>query len=127
VRGVRRPTARVHGWNEENECLRGHGRKAEWIRGGADEDLRGNRPAGVFLVIDERARSHRNVNVESGQMRVQRLTVMMFSFVGVEMHVHQRRANGANLHEDSESGRGQPAKHAAIVVKDGRRRHLTIS
>ena len=121
MRGVRRPTARVRGWNEENECLWRHCRKAEWIRGGADEDLRGNRPAGIFLVIDDRARPYRNVNVESGQMRVQRLTVMMLSFVGVEMHVHQRRTDGANLHEDGESGRGQPAKHAAIVVKDGRR------
>ena len=115
------------GWNNENERLPRNCRQAEWIRGGTDEDLRGDGTAGFFLVVDDRARSHRKVDVESGQMRVQRLTVMMFSLVGVEMDVHQRRTDGANLYEHDESGRGQPAKHAAIVVKDGRRRHLTIS
>ena len=60
-------------------------------------------------------------------MRVQRLAVMVFGFVGVEMHVHQRRTDGANLHEPGKSGRGQPAKHPAIVVKDCSPRHLTFS
>ena len=52
------------------------------------------------------------------QMRVQRLPVMVPGLFGVEMHVHQWGADRANVHEDDESGRGQPAKHTAIVVKD---------
>ena len=60
-------------------------------------------------------------------MRVQHLPVMVLRFVGVEMHVHQRRADGANLHEHGEDGRSQPAKHPPIVVKDCSARHLTIS
>ena len=60
-------------------------------------------------------------------MRVQRLAVMVLVLAGIEMHVHQRRADGANVHEHGEGGRGQPAKHPAIVVKDGSSRHLTIS
>ena len=53
-------------------------------------------------------------------MRVQHLAVMVPVLVGVEMHVHQRRTDGANLHQHDEGGRGQPAKHPAIVVKDER-------
>jgi hypothetical protein len=32
------------------------------------------------------------------------------------MHVRQRRGDRSDLHEDDQSGGGQPAKHAAIVV-----------
>ena len=53
-----------------------------------------------------------------GQMRVQRLTVMMLGLIGIKMHVQERRTDRACLHQHGEGGRGQPAKHPAIVVKD---------
>ena len=113
--------------NDKDERCRRHGRKAERIRGGADEDVRGNRASRFFLMIDDRPRGDRNVDVVLGEMRVQRLTVMVLVLVGVEMHVHHRRADGANVHEQGEGGGGQPAKHVGIVAKDCSARHLTIS
>ena len=65
------------------------------------------RPYGVVVVM-------------AGQVRMERLTVMMFGLFGVEMHVQERRADRACLHHHDDSGRGQPAKHPAIVVKDYR-------
>ena len=56
------------------------------------------------------------VAVMAGQMRMQRLTVMVLRLLRVEMHVHQRRGERSDLHEHGEGGGGQPAKHAAIVV-----------
>ena len=51
---------------------------------------------------------------------MQRLTVMMLGLVGVEMDVQERRTDRTCLHQHDDGGRGQPAKHPAIVVKDGR-------
>jgi hypothetical protein len=51
-----------------------------------------------------------------GKMRVHRLAVMVLRLLGIEMHVRQRRGDRSDLHEDDQSGGGQPAKHAAIVV-----------
>ena len=127
MRRVRRAAAQVRGWNEEDECHRRNCRQAERFRSRADEDMRRDRPARLFLMIEDRTGPHRQVNVMVREVRVQRLAVMVLRFVGVEMHVHQRRADGANLHEHDEGGRGQPAKHPAIVVKDCSRWHLTIS
>jgi len=75
-------------------------------------------------VIDDwtwRNRPYGLVVVMAGEVRVERLTVVVLGLVGIEMHVQERRTDGACLHQHDESGRGQPAKHPAIVVKDGRR------
>ena len=56
----------------------------------------------------------------AGQMRMERLTVMMLRLIGIQMHVQKRRADRACLHQHDEGGRGQPAKHRGIVVKDQR-------
>ena len=56
------------------------------------------------------------VAVMAGQMRMQRLAVMVLRLLRVEMHVRQRRGERSDLHEHDEGGGGQPAKHAAIVV-----------
>ena len=93
------------------------------IRGGAHKDLHSDGTARFFLVIDDWTRSmrpYRVVVVMAGEMRMERLTVMMLGLVGVEMHVQQRRADRACLHQHDDGGRGQPAKHPAIVVKDDR-------
>jgi hypothetical protein len=115
----------LSGRNDEFECGRRNGRKAERIGRGADKDLRGNRSAGFFLMVGDRARAQRNINAVARQMRVQSLTVMVPGLLGVEMHVHQRRADRTNLYESDEGRRGQPAKHRAIVVKDVGTSHLT--
>jgi hypothetical protein len=65
------------------------------------------RPYGVVIIM-------------TGQMRVERLTVMMLRLIGIEMHVQERRADRACLHQHDEGRRGQPAKHRGIVVKDER-------
>jgi len=127
VRSVRCPPDRSGRWHDEHERGPGNCGKTERVRGGAYEDVCGNRAPGFFLVIDDRTRCDRNVNVVPGQMRVQRLTVMVLVVGGIEMHVHHRRADGANLHEHGEGGRGQPAKHGWIVVKECREAHLTNS
>ena len=109
--------------HDEIERLRWHCRKAEWIRGRADEDVRRDRASGLFLVIGDWTRTRRNggmVFLVPGQMRVQRLAVMMLGFIGIEMHVQERRTDRACLHQHGEGGGGQPAKHPAIVVKDER-------
>jgi len=93
------------------------------IRCGAHEDLRSDGSARFFLVIDDGTRSMRPdgvVGVMAGQMRMERLTVMMPGLIGVEMHVQERRADRACLHQHDEGRRGQPAKHRGIVVKDER-------
>ena len=97
--------------------------------------MRGNGASGFFLMVGDRttpvfaevpaAGRQRNINVVPGQMCVQRLTVMVTGLFGVEVHVHQRRADRANLHEHDKSRGRQPAKHMGIVVKDRGRRHLT--
>jgi hypothetical protein len=87
----------------------------------------GNRTSGFFLMVDDRSWPQRKVDVMRGEMRMQRLPVMVLVLVGIEMQVHQRRADRTNLHEYGEGGRGQPAQHPAIVVKDSSSRHLTIS
>ena len=124
MRGVRHPAPRLRGRNKENEHSRRNRGKAEWIRGRAHEDLRGDGSARFFLVIDDWARIMRPsgvvVAVMAGQMRMQRLTVMMLGLIGVEMHVQERRADRACLHQHDESRRGQPANHRGIVVKDER-------
>jgi len=120
VRGVRHPASGLSSRHNENERSPRNRGKAEGIRGGADEDLRGDSTPGFLLMVDDRAWSQRNVDVMPEEMRVQRLTVMVLILLGVEMHVHQRRADRTNLHEHSEGRGGQPAKHPAIVIKDER-------
>ena len=63
------------------------------------------RPYGVVVVMGRK-------------VRMQRLTVMMLGLVGVEMYVEERRTDRACLHQHDDGGRGQPARHPAIVVKD---------
>ena len=121
MRGVRRPAAELLRWNNEHERRRRNYGKAEGISGGAHEDLRGDGSARFFLVIDDWTRTMRSygiVVVVAGQMRMQRLTVMMLGLIGVEMHVQERRADRACLYQHDESRRGQPAQHRGIVVKD---------
>jgi hypothetical protein len=115
---VRRPADASCEWNDEDERFRRDCGKAERVGGRAYEDVRGDGASSFFLVIDDWTRCDRKVNLVLGEMRVQRLTVMVLVFVGIEVHVHQRRADGANLHEHGKGGRGQPAKHVVIVVKD---------
>ena len=125
MRGVRRPPGQLLRWNNEHERGRRNCGKAEGVRGGAHEDLRGDGTTRFFLVIDDGTRSMRPygvVAVMAGQMRMERLTVMMLGFIGIEMHVQQRRADRACLHQHDEGRRGQPAKHRGIVVKDERAR-----
>ena len=98
--------------------MRRNRREAEGIRGRADEDVRRDGASCFFLVIEDRAGPERHVNVVLRQMRVQRLAVMMLGFVGVEMDVQKRREDRACLDQHDEGGRGQPAKHRGIVVKD---------
>ena len=121
--GVRRPAGELRRRNNQNEGGRGNSWKAERIRRGADEDLRRDSAPGFVLVIGDRTRTVHNrrvVIVVAGQMRMQRLTVMMLGLIGIEMHVQERRTERARLHQHGESGRGQPAEHRAIVVKDER-------
>lgn len=121
MRGVRHPATRLRGRNNEDEHSRRNRGKAEWIRGRAHEDLRGDGSTRFFLVIDDRTRTMQPygvVVVMAGQMRMKRLTLMMLGLIGVEMDVQERRADRACLHQHDESRRGQPAKHRGIVVKD---------
>ena len=123
MRGVRCAAARLRRRHQENELWPRNGRKAKRIRGGADKDLRGDRATGFFLVIDDGTgtmRPYGVVIIMSGQMRMKRLTVMMLGLIGIEMHVQERRADRACLHQHDEGRRGQPAKHRGIVVKDQR-------
>jgi hypothetical protein len=123
VRSVWRPSDQLLRWNDEHERRRRNCGKAEGIRGGADEDLRGNGPTRFFLVIDDWTRTMRSygiVVVVAGEMCMKRLTVMMLGLIHVEMHVQERRADRACLHQHDESRRVQPAKHRGIVVKDER-------
>jgi len=111
---VRHSAEELSGRNNENERSPRNGGKAERIRGSAHEDLRGDGTACFFLMIDDWTRSMRPygvVAVMAGQMHMKRLSVMVFVFLGVEMHVHQRCADGTSLHEHDEDGRGQPAEH----------------
>ena len=120
---VRRPADQLLRWNNEHERRRRYCGNAEGIRGGADEDQRGDGATRFFLVIDDGTwsmRPDRVVIVMTGQMRMERLTVMMLGLIGIEMHVQERRADRACLHQHDEGGRGQPAKHRGIVVKDER-------
>ena len=123
MRRVRPPAPGLRGRNNENKRRRRNRSKAERICGGAHEDLRRDGTTRFFLVIDDGTRTMRPdgvVAVVAGQMRVERLTVMMLGLLGVEMHVQERRADRACLHQHDEGRRGQPAKHQAIVVKDER-------
>ena len=125
MRCVRRAAARLRGRHKQGEGWPRNGRKAKRIRGGADKDLRGDRATGFFLVIDDGTgtmRPYGVVIIVTGQMRVKRLTVMMLGLVGVEMHVQERRADRACLHQHDEGGGSQPTKHRGIVVKDQRPR-----
>ena len=123
MRGVRGAAARLRGRHQQNKGRPWNRWKAERIRCGAHEDVRGDSSARFLLVIDDGTRTlrrHRLVAVMAGQMRMNRLTVMVLGLAGIEMHVQKGRADRAYLHEHDESGRGQPAKHPAIVVKDER-------
>ena len=125
MRCVRRAAARLRGRHKQDEGWPRNGRKAERIRGGADKDLRCDRATGFFLMIDERTgtmRPYSVVLIMTRQMRMNRLTVMMLGLVGVEMHVQERRAERACLHQHDEGGGGQPTKHRGIVAKDQRPR-----
>ena len=120
---VRHPAPRLRGRNNQNKHSRRNRGKAEWIGSGAHEDLRGDGSARFFLVMDDWARTMQPdgvVAVMSGQMGMKRLTVMVFVLLGVEMHVQERRADRACLHQHDEGRRGQPAKHRGIVAKDQR-------
>ena len=123
MRGVQRPSNQLLPCHHEHERRRRNCGKAEGIRGGAHEDLRGHGSACLFLVIDDWTgpmRPQGVVAVVAGQMHMERLSMMVFVLLSVEMHVHQRRADSTGLHEHNEDGRGQPAKHRGIVVKDER-------
>jgi len=123
VRGVRSAAARLRRRHKENELRPRNSRKAERIRRGTHKDLCRDCATRFFLVIDDGTRSMRPygvVVVMAGQMRVERLTVMMLGLIGIEMHVQERRADRACLHQHDEGRRGQPAKHRGIVVKDER-------
>ena len=88
------PDGRARGRNNENERRRRNRGQAEGIRGGAHEDLRGDGSARFFLMIDDWTRTMRRYGfgaVMAGQMRMQRLTVMMLRLLRVEMHMRQRR------------------------------------
>ena len=115
---VRGATARLRRWNDDHKSRRWNCNQTERIRCRADENVRRDGAAFVVRMIDDGTRSGGNGIVMTGQVRVQRLTVMVLGLVRVEMHVHQRRADRANLHDDDEDGRGQPAQNHAIVVKD---------
>ena len=130
MRGVRHPAPGLRGRNNEHERRRWNRWKAEGIRGRAHEDLRVDGSSRFFLVVNDWTRTMRPygvVAVMAGQMRMQRLTVMMLRLLRVEMHMRQRRGERSDLHEHDEGGGGQPAKHAAIVVNRRRGRHLTTS
>jgi hypothetical protein len=62
-------------------------------------------------MTDERARTERNHRIVPGEMRMHRLTVMVRSFLRVEMRVRQRSGDRSGLHEHDGHGGGQPATH----------------
>ena len=123
MRGVRCAAARLRRRHQENELWPRNSRKAERIRRATHKDLCRDCATRFFLVIDDGTGSVRPygvVIIMSGQMRMKRLTVMMLGLIGIEMHVQERLADRACLHQHDEGRRGQPAKHRGIVVKDQR-------
>ena len=130
MRGVRHAAARLQRRHKENELWPWNSRKTKRIRRATHKDLCRDCATRFFLVIDDGTRTmrpYRVVIIMTGQMRMKRLTVTMLGLIGIEMHVQKRRAERACLHQHDEGGRGQPAKHRGIVVKDEWARHLTIS
>ena len=108
--------ARLRRRSSQHECGRSHNGDVERLDSTCNEDLRRYGSTSFVLMIDSSTRQYRLEDVVPEQMRVQRLTVVVLVFVGVQMHVHERSGNRSELHEDPKRGSRQPAKHSPIVV-----------
>lgn len=115
MRNVRR-TVVDFGWrHDEDERRCRECRKSKRRNGARDENLRRHGAAGVFLMVDDRAAMPRRRRM-TGEVRVQRLSVMVRRLALVEVHVRQRRGRRPELHEHTKSRCCDPPHHGRIVT-----------